>query len=281
MISTQYGGSDGYRLDLVDNGDLVVVRSRQRGTRPERTPLARHSREVMELLRRFRLPRCWRQRLPGTRRRRRTARRRPRPDPSLQFAGRGLADPAGEPVVDTENAFVKFADTAAGGHCRALLRTHGFTPQRPVLYLRNAYFVGTEKGTGRDIFGRAAELPDRDEVVLCHPELVRRRMHRRAFPPQWHLRITVSGVKIHAHANVERAWRLATGEGTTIAVIAVGVTSTTRSSRPRTRSWRRGRSARSRRTTHGRGSATIMAPRRRASPADGRFGAYGSRPPPA
>ena len=49
-------------------------------------------------------------------------------------------------------------------------------------------------------------------------------MHRRAFPPQWHLRIaTVGGVKIQAHANVERAWRLATGEGTTIAVIDDGV----------------------------------------------------------
>lgn len=225
MISTHYGGTGGYRLELVDHGDLVVVRSHQRGTRPERTPLARHSREVMDRLRPlfafpaagvsvYRAPAGSAEQLADAL----------APDPALQFAGRGLADPAGEPVVYTENAFVKFADTAADGHCRAVLRMHGFTLHRPVPYLRNAYFVGTEAGTGRDIFGRTTELLDRDEVMLCHPELVRRRVHRRAFPPQWHLRVaTVGGVEIQAHANVERAWRLATGEGTTIAVIDDGV----------------------------------------------------------
>src|SRR3712207_7552283 len=43
--------SDGYRLDLVDNGDLVVVRSTQRGIGPESAPLARRSREVLDQLR--------------------------------------------------------------------------------------------------------------------------------------------------------------------------------------------------------------------------------------
>src|SRR4051812_14163437 len=216
MISSRYGGSDGYRLDLVDNGDLVVVRSTQRGISPKRAPLARHSREVLDQLRPlfafpasgvgvYAAPSGAAEELSDAL----------APDPALQFAGRGLADPAGEPVVYTENAFVKFVDTADDGHCQGVLRTHGFAIRRPVPYLRNAYFVGTEAGTGRDIFPRTAELLDRDEVTLCHPELVRRRMHRRAFPPQWHLRIAaVGGAKIKAHANVERAWRLATGEGT-------------------------------------------------------------------
>ncbi len=49
-------------------------------------------------------------------------------------------------------------------------------------------------------------------------------MPRRAFPPQWHLRIaTIGGVRIQAHANVARAWRLTTGAGTTIAVIDDGI----------------------------------------------------------
>ena len=225
MISTRYGGTGGYRLELVDNEDLVVVRARQRGTRPERAPLARHSREVMDRLRPlfafpaagvgvYRAPAGAAEELADAL----------APDPTLQFAGRGLADPAGEPVVYTENAFVKFADTVGDERCQALLRAHGFTPHRPVSYLRNAYFVGAEEGTGRAVFDRALELLDRSEVTLCHPELVRRRMHRGAFPPQWHLGVTtVGGVRIRAHANVERAWRLATGEGTVIAVIDDGV----------------------------------------------------------
>jgi len=225
MIFSRYGGADGFRLDLVDNGDLVVVRSRQRGTRLERTPLARRSREVLDVLRPvcafpasgvgvFGAPAGAAEELADAL----------APDPVVQFAGRGLADPAGEPVVYTENAFVRFDDAATDRHCRAVLRAQGFAVRRPVAYLANAYFVGAPEGTGRDIFPSTTQLLDRDDVALCHPELIRRRAHREAFPPQWHLRdATVGGVKIQEHANVVRAWRLVTGEGTTVAVIDDGI----------------------------------------------------------
>ena len=136
-----------------------------------------------------------------------------------------MSDPAGEPVVYTENAFVKFvAKDADPEHCRAVLRLAGFAVRRVVPYLADAYFVGTPQGTGRAIFPRTAQLLDRDDVALCHPELIRRQMHRRAFPQQWHLDSTTIDEKpIDASANVVTAWRVATGEGMVIAVIDDGV----------------------------------------------------------
>jgi subtilisin family serine protease len=70
----------------------------------------------------------------------------------------------------------------------------------------------------------AQQLLERDDVDLCHPELVREARHRDAAPQQWHLQPTViGGRRIDAHANVAAAWALADGAGVTICVIDDGV----------------------------------------------------------
>ncbi|MCZ6644174.1 MAG: S8 family serine peptidase, partial [Gammaproteobacteria bacterium] len=69
------------------------------------------------------------------------------------------------------------------------------------------------------------EILARDDVMLCHPELVRRASQKQtAKPQQWHLRRTrINGVSINEHANVQSAWSLSEGEGMTIAIIDDGV----------------------------------------------------------
>src|SRR5687768_9099293 len=50
-----------------------------------------------------------------------------RQDPDVQFAGRVLVDNSGEPVVYTENLFVKFRDTADPDENLEVLRAAGLT----------------------------------------------------------------------------------------------------------------------------------------------------------
>jgi subtilisin family serine protease len=77
---------------------------------------------------------------------------------------------------------------------------------------------------GQKVFPTALRLLKDPAVELCHPEIVRQRRLRAAFPPQWHLKATrVDGVLVNAHAHVEAAWPVAQGEGIVIAVIDDGV----------------------------------------------------------
>jgi hypothetical protein len=55
--------------------------------------------------------------------------------PDVRFAGGVLADPSsGEPVLYTENLFVKFIDTADEDACREVLRENGLTIKQEVTY---------------------------------------------------------------------------------------------------------------------------------------------------
>ena len=132
--------------------------------------------------------------------------------------------PTQEPVLYTENLFVKFVDSADPQECAAVLRDAGLTIKEEVSYATNAYFVGAPEGTGQQVFDIAAGLLKRDDVEYCHPELIRRRARKGIFPEQWHLKkTTVSGLPVDAHANVEAAHEITRGEGITIAVIDDGV----------------------------------------------------------
>jgi subtilisin family serine protease len=74
------------------------------------------------------------------------------------------------------------------------------------------------------VFEIAEELLEISEVEYCHPETVRKRCRRRAFPQQWHLKAArVDGKNVTAHAHVTSAWRLSTGKGITIAILDDGV----------------------------------------------------------
>lgn len=147
--------------------------------------------------------------------------------PDVRFAGGVLIDPkTKDPVLYTENIFVKFVDRADAEDCENVLKKAGLAIKDKLDFAVNAYFVETPEGTGQAVFDIAKTLLDRKDVEYCHPELVRERKRKAIFPQQWHLkRTTVGGVMIdaHAHANVEAAHALTQGEGITIAIIDDGV----------------------------------------------------------
>src|SRR5262249_40426600 len=61
-------------------------------------------------------------------------------------------------------------------------------------------------------------------VEFCHPELIRPRDLKRAYPQQWHLQSArINGISINAHASVVEAWKRSTGKGVTIAIIDTGI----------------------------------------------------------
>lgn len=143
----------------------------------------------------------------------------------VRFAGRVLIDPASKaPVLYTENLFVKFDDEAKATACRKLIKRYGLSVKRQVDYARNGYFLEAPEGAGLEVFGIANNLLQEELVQYCHPELIRRKRDRAAFPLQWHLRkATVNNTVIDQSANVEAAWALSQGEGVTIAIIDDGV----------------------------------------------------------
>ncbi|MBL8897408.1 MAG: S8 family serine peptidase [Planctomycetes bacterium] len=148
-----------------------------------------------------------------------------RASPDVRFAGGVLVDDTTrEPVLYTENLFVKFVETLDPEECVALLREAGLTVKRTLHYAVNAYFVEAPEGTGQEVFALAEQLLGRAEVEYCHPELVRPRARKAIFAPQWHLqKTTVNGVAIDAHANVAAAHEKSRGTGIVIAVIDDGV----------------------------------------------------------
>ncbi len=143
----------------------------------------------------------------------------------IRFAGRVLIDGAAHaPVSYTENFFVQFAEDVKPSKCRSMLRSHGLEVRREIEYLKNAYFASAPEGTGTAVFAMAEKLLDEDDVDLCHPEIVRERVKRGAYPQQWHLkRATFGSVVVDAHAFVEDAWALSRGDNVKIAIIDDGV----------------------------------------------------------
>lgn len=145
--------------------------------------------------------------------------------PDVRFAGGVLVDQISrEPVLYTENLFVKFADDATENHCVAVIQEAGLTIKEKVRYAKNAYFACAPEGSGQVIFDLAEKLLSRDDVVFCHPELIRKRVAKAIDTRQWHLAKTTSGGQvIEAHANVASAHELTTGKGIIIAIIDDGV----------------------------------------------------------
>ena len=148
-----------------------------------------------------------------------------RASPDVRFAGGVLVDPiTQEPVLYTENLFVKFTDATDPEDCVAVLRDAGVTVKNEVSYATNVYFVSAPEGTGQEVFEIAADLLKREEVEYCHPELIRPRARKGIFSQQWHLKkTTVGGIIVDAHANVEAAHAITRGARITIAIIDDGV----------------------------------------------------------
>jgi subtilisin family serine protease len=145
--------------------------------------------------------------------------------PGVRFAGRVLIDPAtGEPVVYTENLFVKFFDQTKVQRCEEILAAYNLKIKETLPFSPNAFFAEAPDGFGLKVFDLSRKLLQEPEVELCHPELVRQRHYKSIYPPQWHLhRATVNTQDINQHVDVETAWATTTGTGVTIAIIDDGV----------------------------------------------------------
>jgi subtilisin family serine protease len=230
MVSCRFGGEAGFELELRDHEDLVVIRTNRRGARHDQSPLNRSSRQAMGRLEPlfgfsaagvgvYRAPAGESQELASV----------VDEDPEVQFAGRGLRDQFGEPVVYTENAFVRFGEDVGEERVQEIVADVGLSVKRPLSYAGNAYFLGAPERTGRRVFEMVEALLRRDDVELCHPELARRIAYRttspaQAFPQEWHLHATaIGGQRVDAHANVVPAWPASRGDGVVIAVIDDGV----------------------------------------------------------
>lgn len=236
MVTVRYGGRNGEPYELIISDEHMVVRTENRSilteTRPFAvTPVSPEARNILdqfELETRFRAAGVEILRAKNPRENsglRDAARDILNQEPAIQFAGRSLVDPQSmQPVVYTENFFVKFDNEAQSSACQAILEGYGLTIKRELGYARNAYFVSAPENTGLAIFDIAFRLLNEESVELCHPELVREIRQRQAFPQQWHLKpTTINGQAINADANVEAAWPLSNGTGTTIAIIDDGM----------------------------------------------------------
>jgi subtilisin family serine protease len=227
MPEVRYGGENGKTVQLEVDPDLMAVRSRRGRTlregpvqRPEAAlldemePVLSFPEVGVEVYRRR----------EGSSRSLDEVRRKLHESPATRFAGQVLVDAQSrEPILYTENLFVKFADDKNRDQCLEVLREAGLTVKQELPYATNAFFVAAPEGTGQRVFDIANELLQREDVEYCHPELVRPLGRRTVFPQQWHLKsTTINGHWVSASANVEAAHTITEGEGTTIAVIDTG-----------------------------------------------------------
>ena len=144
--------------------------------------------------------------------------------PATRFAGRVLVDKeTDEPVIYTENLFIKFVDDNKREKCLEVLRAEGLSVKQELPYATNAFFVAAPEGSGQEVFAIANRLLQSKDIEYCNPELVRRLAQRTIFPQQWHLKTTTIGGRwVNASANVEAAHTITKGDGVTIAIIDTG-----------------------------------------------------------
>ncbi len=228
MPEVSYGGENGRTIRLEVDPDLVAVRARSGESLREGPVPGPEAALLNEMDAVLSFPEVgvevYRRRERSSRRME-AIRRELHESPATRFAGRVLVDEQSrEPVLYTENLFVKFRAGKDRDECLATLREAGLTVKRELPYATNAYFGAAPEGTGQRVFEIASELLKREDVEYCHPELVRSLGRRTIFPQQWHLKATtVNNQWVSASANVEAAHTLTEGEGVTIAVIDTGI----------------------------------------------------------
>jgi len=228
MPEVRFGGENGKSVHLEVDPELVAVRVRRgRSLRegPVQSPTAATLDEMEPVLS---FPEVG---VEVYRRREQSSRsmgemrRELDESPATRFAGRVLVDEKSrEPVLYTENLFIKFRDDKDRDECLEVLSEAGLTVKQELPYATNAFFVAAPEGTGQKVFDIANELLRREDVEYCHPELVRRLGRRAIFSQQWHLMFTtINGQLVSASANVAAAHTITQGEGIIIAIIDDGV----------------------------------------------------------
>ena len=227
MPEVTYGGENGKTVRLEVDPDLVAVRARRGRSLREGpvTPPDAALVENMETVLSFPQVGVEVYRRPEqSSRSMEEVRRELHESPATRFAGRVLVDEkTREPVLYTENLFIKFVDDKKRDECLEVLREAGLTVRQELPYATNAFFTAAPEGSGQAVFDIANELLRREDVEYCNPELVRRLAQRAIFPQQWHLKTTTIGSQwVSASANVEAAHAISEGEGATIAIIDTG-----------------------------------------------------------
>ncbi len=145
--------------------------------------------------------------------------------PEVRFVGSALVDiQTEEPLVYTENIFLKFIDTLDRTECEVLIQALGLSIMEAVAYATNAYFVKQDAPIGSEVCRLTLSILQRPEVEFCYPELLRVRNNRAIHSNQWHLKKTLVTYQfmVDASANVEAAHTLSQGENVVIAVIDDG-----------------------------------------------------------
>src|SRR5215212_9052460 len=145
MQEVRYGGENGKRVQLEVDPDLVVVRARRGGSLRE-GPVPRPETVLLDELEPvLSFPQVS---VEVYRRRERASRsmeemrRELDESPATRFAGRVLVDQhSREPVLYTENLFVKFRDEVSRDQSLAVVREAGLTVKRELPYAANAFFV--------------------------------------------------------------------------------------------------------------------------------------------
>jgi hypothetical protein len=231
MLTYKYGGKNGTEHALVESNDRVVVRTKN--ARPLYDAV--YSDEAKELLQNFAVEMEFpdadvsvlkaKQRALESTNLRDAARATLKNEEEIRFAGRVLMDEkSNEPIIYTENLFIKFKDDVSADTCERILAENELTIKQQLDYAINTYFVGAPENIGLEIFELAESLLDKPEVELCHPELIRKRSMKIIHPRQWHLQPTsINGVSITASVQVQNAHTITKGENVTIAVIDDGV----------------------------------------------------------
>jgi len=237
MYQYKYGGKKGKSYDLVEAQDLVVVRTKEpMDLKSEEAEISSRTRSLASNM----IPvvsfpeanvtvyKCvnkGKSTARSTMGLRNTVRKALKQEESVKFAGRVLKDRrSGEPVVYTENFFIKFKDAVSEAKCEEILASCDLRVREKLGFATNSYFAVAPKGTGLDVFQIAETILKKKEVEYCHPELVRKKKKKAIYTKQWHLKaVTMNGNRIEQHVFVEEAWSYNKGEGMTIAVIDDGV----------------------------------------------------------
>jgi hypothetical protein len=167
MPHVNFGTKDEPGFDLEESPDLIAVRTRSRrsiaaAALADGTMIAAFPDAGVEV---FQVPAAS---LAECKRRLRAA-------PDVRFAGSALVHPGTkEPVLYTENIYVRFKEGVESDDCEAAIRTAGLTVRECLAHATNAYIAAAPEGTGQRIFDIALDLLSRDDVLYCHPELIQR-----------------------------------------------------------------------------------------------------------
>jgi subtilisin family serine protease len=230
MYTYTFGGKNGRKHILHESHDMVVVRTRNARDLND----AVVSEEGKKALKNFSVELEFPEAditvfktKPTVKNRlavRNSARKALKKESELRFAGRVLVEADGKTIVlYTENIFIKFLDQINTDTCEKILTENNLTIKQKPDYARNTYFVSAPEDTGLRIFEIAESLLNRNEVELCHPELIRKRGFKKIHSKQWHLKsTTIEGVRINAGVKADLAHKLSLGENITIAIIDDG-----------------------------------------------------------